>query len=190
MRLVSLGLAMALLTGCGAATKTAAQDVAPSPAATSAAPAASSPPPRPATLGATLSRSDKTSAVKATVYSYRQPLASAFPPDRRGYTFAGLDARVCMTHIAAGFDISVSWFPWSLEFADNTVAEPTSAWSDDWFRVPLYPAGDRPIREGGCVRGWIVFEVPKGKHPVRAVYAPDTGSGQSAVPAEWRIGRT
>lgn len=182
-------LAAVLLTGCGGG-KVADQSAQAQATtqATSQAPGAPTTPVRDLGLGATATLADTGSTAVATAYAYRQPLRSMFPPDRHGYTYAGVDARVCIQRLTDGDRVPVSWAPWSLEFADDTVTEPVSSWSDEWFRVPLYPAVERLVRVGKCVRGWILFEVPKGKRPVRIVYAPESGTEEATPTAVWTVG--
>ncbi|MFC5186712.1 DUF4352 domain-containing protein [Actinomadura harenae] len=53
------------------------------------------------------------------------------------------------------------------------MGRPPGEWADDWFSVPLYPAPPpKVVRVGDCVRGWVLFEIPKGKHPTRMEYNP------------------
>jgi hypothetical protein len=51
---------------------------------------------------------------------------------------------------------------------------------DDWFSVPLFPGAgfEKTLRPGRCVRGWVLFEVPKGKRPSLAEYAPTDLDGE------------
>lgn len=189
MKKIVLLLAAALtLAACANRSDKGAQQEAAVPQVTttaSAAPAAKSQVPA---LGAVQTFDTSAMDFKAVAYRYRQPLPSAFPPDRRGYTYAGVDARVCITSLKDADVVPLSWMPWSLEFADDTTTEPTSGWSDDWFRVPLYPADEKLVRPGGCVRGWVLFEVPKNQRPVRVVYSPDSGTEEGIAPATWAIG--
>ncbi|MEW2353420.1 hypothetical protein [Spirillospora sp. NPDC029432] len=159
---VLLGAAPALLPG--ACSSGGARPTATPPAtATSAATAPSTPtsPPGPLRLKQPFTLSNDPFPVTATAFAYRQPLPSRFPPDRSGYVFAGLDVRVCIE--AGPGPVGVSWEPWSLTYADSTIAEPVSAWSDDWFSVPLFPGEGfgKSVRPGKCVRGWVIYEVRK-----------------------------
>lgn len=139
----------------------------------------------PLAFGRTRELVDQTGTVRATAFAYR-PLRSQFPPGRKGFAFAGVDVKVCVTKITdPSKKGTLSWAPWSLAFADSTTLDPVSSWSDDWFTVPLYPGFDKTVREGGCVRGWALFEVPKGKRPVRVVYAPQSEGGTG--PLEWKV---
>jgi hypothetical protein len=174
--LAPLVLAAALTAGC-----TGADPAAPQLPITPAAAA-------PSTLGTPVTVADARASTKATAYAYRQPLRSSAKPRRRGYAFAGVDARVCVLQVDGTNRLPVSWAPWSLEFADDTVAGPVGGWSDESFSVQLFPGTgfDRQVREGRCVRGWILFEVPKGKRPVRVVYAPRI-SPKPPAPADWSL---
>jgi hypothetical protein len=89
--------------------------------------------------------------------------------------------RVCLPQITDDAPLEITWEPWSVEFADDTVATPSDGADQSFFDVPLYPSPGlaRRVAEGRCVRGWIVFEVPKGERPVR--------TGDSAPPAVWTI---
>lgn len=181
MRAVVLAsLALLALTACGGGggKTAAAAPPASGPASTAASPA----PAGPAAIGQTRQLDDPQGTVKATVYAYRT-LRSQFPPDRKGYVFAGADVKVCVPKVTAPTKkISLSWAPWSVAYADSTTIEPVSSWSDDWFTVPLYSGFGKTVREGGCLRGWVLFEVPKGKKPVTVIYAPGENS-----PLEWRV---
>ncbi|NEA21605.1 hypothetical protein [Actinomadura bangladeshensis] len=124
--------------------------------------------------------------VTATVFSYRQPLRSQVPPRRGGYVYAGLEVRVCLDSGPGAS--TVSWDPWSLTYPDNTTIETVNSWSDDWFSVPLFPGMDRPLRPGRCLRGWVLFEVPKGKRPGLAEYAPtDVYGDQITDGPSWEL---
>ncbi|MEU4825096.1 hypothetical protein AB0H37_24760 [Actinomadura sp. NPDC023710] len=114
--------------------------------------------------------------VTATVFSFRQPLRSQFPPRRAGYVFAGLDVRVCLD--GGPGPSTVSWDPWSLTYPDATTIDPVRSWSDDWFSVPLFPGFEKTLRPGRCMRGWVLFEAPKGKRPHLAEYAPTNVDGE------------
>lgn len=81
----------------------------------------------------------------------------------------------------------VSWVPWAVDFADDTSADAASEWSQDSFNVPLYAAIDKAVPAGRCIRGWVLFIVPKGKRPVRVVYSPGSDPGQQVTPAEWPV---
>jgi hypothetical protein len=101
-------------------------------------------------------------------------------PERAGYEYIGVEVRMCIVTDAGPEPTTVSWAPWSLTFADDTVAEAMSSWSDEWWSVPLYPQ-DRAVRPGSCVRGWVPFEAPKGSKPVAVNYQP------SGIVLEWRV---
>lgn len=174
--------AVIALAGCGGKSTPAAEP----PATTGTA--ASTPPAAPSPAGVQLGQARELTnpdwAVRATAYAYRT-LKSRFPADRKGYVFGGLDAKVCLTKVTdPSKEGALSWGPWSIQFADDTTMEPVSSWSDDWFSVPLYPAVGKTVREGGCVRGWVLYEVPAGKRPVKVTYSPTEG-GDGLL--EWRV---
>lgn len=125
-------------------------------------------------------------SARVTVYSYRQPLRSQFPPDKHGTTYAGADVRYCDLK-SEGQGMSVSWAPWSLDFADDTSIDSVSEWSPEWFNVSLYPAVGKNVPVGRCVRGWVLFAAPKGKRPVRVTYSPGGDDGQDVPVTEWAV---
>lgn len=179
MRRVAAPLTLlVMLAGCAAekaastpttpASSQAQQTQSPAPTAT--------PTPTPVQLKATHTITTSAGNGSVTAYAYRQPLPTEFPPDRAGYVYAGLDAKLCRPSTGP-----VSWHPWSISFDNDTTIEPVSSWSDDWFTVPLYPGFEKVVQAGRCVRGWILFEVPEGRRPVTASYA---GADQVA---EWQI---
>lgn len=187
MRTLAITLAAfaALAAGCSSDKAPQAQT---QPAQTSpAGPATTSPTPTPTAppaLGQTQTQEAGEYTVRVTAFTYRQPLPADDQPTRKGYTYAGADVRVCLTKGPNG---TVSWDPWHLVFADATTIEPVSSWSDEIFQVPLYPGFDRPLPRGRCVRGWIVFEVPKGKRPTGINYEPTDEYGMPVAGPQWAI---
>ncbi len=153
------------------------------------APATASQPPPPSKLGVAQPQLDGDGvAVRATAIALRLPLKSAYPPDRKGYVYAGVDAKVCVDKVPAETAVTMSWAPWSLAYEDGTVVEPVSSWSPDWYKVPLYPAAGRRVKVGSCVRGWILFEVPRGSKPDKVAYSPNGPDGEPVEPLEWSLG--
>jgi hypothetical protein len=96
-------------------------------------------------------------------------------PDRKGLEYAAIEVKLCVKK-NTGPQVNVSWAPWSLAFPDGVVAEEMGSWSSEWWNAPLYPQ-DHVVKVGRCVRGWIPFEVRKGKRPELVTYAPDEGPG-------------
>lgn len=185
LRLAALGGAAALAAGCSGSG-------APKPAPTVTVTVTEQPgasaetQPAPLKIGRQHPFNDADSTGTAAVLKFRQPFPSRFPPDRAGYEFAGIEIRRCFKTITAKEGISVGWEPWSLAYTNGTIVEPPSSWSADHFSVPLYPR-DRPVREGQCIRGWIPYEVPKGKRPSSVAYTLSTSDTQAAKQAEWVI---
>jgi hypothetical protein len=185
-RIVITAAAVGLLaTGCGgkAAQSQASQDG--NSATTSASPSKTPSSPKDAALGATMTIEDPEAVITVKATGYR-PLKREFPPDRKGYAYGGVNALLRVPQVHGVDSVAVSWMPWSLEFADDTVIEPVSSWSDEWFAVPLYPGFERTVRKGRCVSGWVLFEVPKGKRPIRVAYAPESSDG-TAETATWKL---
>lgn len=120
---------------------------------------------------------------KTSVIEYKQPFkpVNGMSPDRRGFEYAGIKVKNCLIKNNIDIPVSVSWAPWSLELPEGEIIEAaTSYWTDGWSE-PLYPV-NRILTEGKCVKGWIPFEVPKGKTPDRIVYAPG-----NEKPMEWML---
>lgn len=119
----------------------------------------------------------------ATVIAYRQPVLRDDPPNTdlgvpAGSQWGRLDIKVCLT---TGDPISVSQDPWHLQFSDGSQADNTGLNGGD-FPKPEFPQGSTvPI--GQCARGGIMFPVPKGQHPVSAVYSPDS----VPMPVYWAL---
>lgn len=95
-----------------------------------------------------------------------------------GQKWALLDAKVC-NH--TGQTVPASPFPWSLAYADGTRVESTAITGTD-LPGPMYPE-ETKLKDGDCVRGNIVFEVPEEGRPERVVYAPDVLDD----PLEWQV---
>ncbi|MFI6477357.1 hypothetical protein ACIBH1_05455 [Nonomuraea sp. NPDC050663] len=131
-------------------------------------------------LGQSRVADDAISTGSVAVLRFRQPLRAAFPPDRDGYEYAGVEVKRCFKTLERD-DITVGWAVWSLAYANGNITEPPSSWSADHFTVALYPR-DRPVTAGKCVRGWIPFEVRKGTRPATVAYMI---SGSD--PMEWTI---
>lgn len=173
--------ALTLTAVCATACASGKTSTAPTtPPRSSSTPASTSA--RPAKLGQKQTDSDPLATITATVYAYKV-LASTYPPDRKGYEYGGADTRLCVVKTDGNRSAGISWGPWSLAFPDDSTIDSASSWSADWFRVPLYPGSEKLLRPGQCVRGWILFEVPKGKHPSKVVYAPES----AASPTEWAL---
>lgn len=106
-----------------------------------------------------------------TVYGYKQPVATSAPhPDQAGYVWSAADVKVCVKQ-----DVTISNEPWTLVYADSTDAEPSSIGYRQ-FPEPSYPFGDKEVKAGRCVRGWITFAVPKAKKPTMVEYSLTDGS--------------
>jgi hypothetical protein len=110
----------------------------------------------------------------ATVLGYRQPALASDPPGTSlgvpaGSQWGRLDIKICLT---TGDPISVSQDPWHLQFADGSQADNTGLNGGD-FPKPEFPQ-DSTVLTGRCVRGGIMFPIPKGQRPTQVVYSPDS----------------
>lgn len=77
----------------------------------------------------------------------------------------------------------VTPFPWSLAYADGVRVEAAGMNAGD-LPQPLYPM-DARVKGGDCVKGNIVFTVPKAGRAERVLYSP----GDLAEPVEWQVGK-
>jgi hypothetical protein len=177
---IAISALLVAVTGCSGATAAAP---APTVTVTVTATPGHSAAKQPGTVptGKAITADDNDSTGTATAVRFKQPLPSRYPPDRKGYEYAGLEVRRCFDTISAGADLSVGWNAWTLSYRDGTVVEPAESWSADYFSVTLYPR-DRPVRAGQCVRGWIPYEVSKGTRPTSASYITE-----GADPLEWKV---
>lgn len=158
---------------------------APTVTVTAATPTSSPSASHPLQLGQTHTTTFSNWALRVTVYAYRQPLRSDFPPQVHGNTYAGADVRFC--NVRSDKTVTVSWQPWSLEFNDDTLVGSADEWSPDWFSVPLYPAVDKTVPVGRCVRGWVLFSVPVSKRPAFIAYTTSDENGAPLPTTEWSV---
>jgi hypothetical protein len=171
------------LAACGSPKPTASATAPPGgPAVASPSPTATGP----LKLGTARTFTYPTWSARVTVYAYRQPLRSQFPPQQHGTTYVGADVKYCNL-MSAGQNTSVSWAPWSLGFKDDTSIDSVTEWSPEWFSVPLYPAVGKTVPVGRCVRGWVLFAAPKGKRPARIAYSPQAEDGPVVPVTEWSV---
>lgn len=80
--------------------------------------------------------------------------------------------------------ITVAPFTWSLAYEDGSRLEPFHMTGSE-LPPPVYPM-DAKVKGGDCVRGNVLFEVPKGfGRAERVLYSP----GDLDEPVEWQIGK-
>lgn len=186
----TLLVALLLLAGCSNGKTAAPAVTVPTPVTPSSAtgspatspstlppPSAPASPPVPKLGTAQLLKKNGTNA-RLTVFAYRQPTAAnATRPQSPGTEWASADVQVCLDAIGADFDsITVNRKPWSLIYADGTVATPSSI-TYQQFDTPEYPVAERTLKVGRCVRGWVTFTAPAGQRATMVEY-------QSAVSSE------
>jgi hypothetical protein len=175
-----------LLSGCGTS-EAGGGDTAQPQTATTTTTSPSPPPPPSFRLGQALNWSNPTGARgTTTVLSYQQPVPHLDPPDPSlgvpaGSQWGRIDIRVCQS---VGPSIGVSQTPWSLLFADGSRAEITGEFGGN-IPKPEWPQ-DASVNAGDCIRGGIVFPIPKGERPVRVLYAPES----VPAPVQWVIPAT
>jgi hypothetical protein len=190
LAMTAAAAAVLVLTGCGdntSPTTTAASSapvvaasepepdlsdgqVIPSTSATFSSPTAASTPADPQ-LGAVQSFTDWDGDLKVTVLSYKQPVAKSAPtPDQKGYEYGSLVVRVCNDD---DHTQTVNTSPFRLLYSDDTEIESVNTGYSQ-FPQPEFPWGDHSVRAGKCVKGSVVFEVPKRKRPVQVAYNVDS----------------
>lgn len=182
LALIGVGVYAGLVFGSKPAT--------PSAQPTTTAAAAAQPKPTASAAAAPKSKAGqevtRPDGVKVTAFSWKTPAAKKeLQPSELdwpdGYVWAALDVQVCLP-ATADDDSSLSSFPWTVRFADNSTAEFADVTGMTGWPKPQYPMGDRRTPAGSCVRGWITFATPAGARPVMAVYAPSGGA-----PTEWNM---
>ncbi|MFJ7954841.1 DUF4352 domain-containing protein [Streptomyces sp. NPDC096319] len=154
-------------------------------APTTSAPTTSPPPAGPLSLGDTFINrlNDPTQGdteVNVTVSKYAQPAKADFPPSEvsagaKGDEWAALEVKVC----SVKGNISANSRSWQLATADGVRYEPKFATGGP---KPEFADGSK-LTAGDCLRGNIMFAVPKGTRPATAVYAPDSID----EPKKWSI---
>ena len=153
-------------------------------------PTSASPTPKPSpgtpAVGGKQTSADADSSVDVTVLRMRQPFTPTVPAvlDRKGYQYAAVEVKLCVTRYDEQPPVRVSWAPWALSWKSGVVAQAANSWSPGWWEEPLYPQ-DHPVRTGRCVRGWIPFEVRAADgRPELVTYAPGEGAA-----LEWKVAR-
>ncbi|MEV4164958.1 hypothetical protein [Nonomuraea dietziae] len=177
MRIIAPIILLAASTaGCAGSQAAAPPTVPRENPPTTTSPASATPStPAPAEIGAAQDNRGENYLGKVTALRIRQPLRTLVSgTGKAGHEYLAIEAKVCVVENSRAEKISVSWQPWAVAMADDTVATPLGSWSSEWFDVPLYPQ-DRIVRTGSCVRGWIPFEVPKGAKPRTVSYQPADG---------------
>jgi hypothetical protein len=77
----------------------------------------------------------------------------------------------------------VSPYPWSLAYADGVRVE-SAGMNAGELPQPLYPM-DAKVSAGDCVKGNVVFQVPKEGRPERVLYTPQ----DLDEPVEWQVAK-
>lgn len=183
LALVGVGVFAALTFRGKPAAQPLAQTTSIAASAAAAKPAATTPAPVKPKTGQEVTRAG---GAKITAFSWKTPAAKKAPQPSEfdwpaGYVWAALDVQVCLP-AGAPDDSSVSSFPWTVRFADNSTAEFADVTGITGWPKPQYPMGDRRVPAGSCTRGWITYAAPAGAKPVAALYAPPDGA-----PVEWTM---
>lgn len=115
--------------------------------------------------------------LEVTVFSYKQPSTSTKAPAQAGYTWAALEAEVC---VRSG-TLAATWEPWSLVYTDgdSVVADSTASAGS-----PAFPNDKKQIATGSCARGWITFAVPSSLRPTMIEFQPRNDVANWIVPTK------
>lgn len=113
----------------------------------------------------------------ATLYGYQQPVSVGRALDAlaQQFVFGVADVKVCLgskpaTQVASLTDRR----SWVLHYANGTIIDP-AAIRYPKQPAPVYPFTVSPTSAGAantCIRGKIVYPVPRTSSPVSIVYAP------------------
>jgi hypothetical protein len=180
---VSAALGLTVLNACGSpqvptavpASTASAPSAVVTTSSASPSPMATAPSPTPTAdehkLGSEQRLTDWDGDLRVAVLSYKQPVAKSAPqPDDRGYEYGSLVVKVCNSddHTQTG-----NTTPFQLVYSDDTEIESTNTGYNQ-FPKPEFPWGDHALAVGRCVKGSIVFEVPKRMRPKEATYVVDS----------------
>ena len=110
------------------------------------------------------------------LYSYEQPVdaSNGFSTPSAGSEFAVADAEVCA---GATAEAPYNIFGFTAQTPDNRVYDASIGARDPSLSSGTIPAG------GGCVRGWVTFEIPVGQRPTYILWQY---GGQELV--KWTVG--
>lgn len=182
--LPALLLSAVVLTACGSSGEPVAAESATSPSASVGRPSTSPSPSASATRKADGLALGETAHIKlddghqepfkvsVTALSFKAHVTADQLPHEQGIgsksdIWAALEMKVCLD---AGSQVSTTSTPWQLALPDGTRIESSA------IPVPGGPGGQLPFESrltaGDCVRGKILFPVPKNVRPTYAVYAP------------------
>ncbi|MGW6395892.1 hypothetical protein ACWFR1_36550 [Streptomyces sp. NPDC055103] len=119
--------------------------------------------------------------VNVTASKYIQPASADFSPAEvsagaKGDEWAALEVKLC----SVKGNIEAHQNSWQLATADGARIDSEFASGGP---KPEFPAGGAKLAAGDCVRGNIMFAVPKGTRPTTAVYAP----ASIDEPKKWTI---
>ncbi|MFB6654152.1 DUF4352 domain-containing protein [Streptomyces microflavus] len=182
---IALAAALLALTGCSSEPETTTvtkSDAKPEPAITTASPTPTLEEQTTFNVGDTADIDDAPNnvAFNTTVIAYTQPVKGPQPPssEQGGDVWATAEVKVCNVK---GDTITVSQFPWSLDYEDGTRIQATGLGGGD-LPKPEFP-NDAMVKADRCVRGKIPFPVPSDQRPVRILYAPESLD----EPLEWAV---
>jgi hypothetical protein len=131
---------------------------------------------RPLTL--TLTAAEQLSpGESATFYGYQQPVSVGRPLDAlaQQFVFGVADVSVCLGSKPASLTAAVTdRKSWVLHYANGTIIDP-AAIRYPKEPTPVFPfttTGAAPTAANSCIRGKIVYPVPRTSSPESIVYAP------------------
>jgi hypothetical protein len=113
----------------------------------------------------------------ATFYGYQQPVSVGRPLDAlaQQFVFGVADVSVCLGSKPASLTAAVTdRKSWVLHYANGTIIDP-AAIRYPKEPTPVFPfttTGAAPTAANSCIRGKIVYPVPRTSSPESIVYAP------------------
>lgn len=172
-------LAALLLTGCGSDDEPTVTKASPPPATSTTPTPEPTPTEKPLTVGDTANIDAPDAKLAAGVLAYTDQGITGIPEMlSSGQKWAVAEVKLCNKGEEA---VGVSTMPWSLAYADGARVESAGLNAGE-LPQPLYPM-EAKIKQGDCVRGNIVFTVPKEGRPERVLYTIE----DLDEPVEWTV---
>lgn len=127
-----------------------------------------------------------TLAVQAIAYKQLDRIDAPLDEYKASETWGIAEVRTCVVANNSGEKVTVSQFPWHLNYSDGTSIDVTGNTGGN-LPKPEYPM-DKVLKVGRCARGKITFVVPKKDHPEFLTYSPDDAAEEGSTgPVDWKV---
>ena len=125
-----------------------------------------------------------TSGDEITLHLYESPASPATARDQpeEGYEFSAFDIEGCAGQDPEGPLTWINPFLFRLVMPDNTRLQP----EDPNVRAKKRSLDHIDLLPGDCVRGWVVFQTPKGEKPKGMIFSSRGVSGENWIP-KWPL---